>query len=421
MRTLIITATILVPVAASAGGYLVPSMSPRDLGLSQSAVANEEGAEAVALNTAALAGQEGLDIGLSAGLLSNRTDWSAPAGSESMSQANYPPGVAISYGQRLAHDQAWGIGVGFGTPAGGSIAWPDGWAGREAIQSVKQQVFAFGAGAAFQLLPNVKFGASYVRFQATEEIHQSINFMDHFASAALGLSGGGNSFGLAGQFTIPTMPLAFGVTYVHSANLDLTGHAHFTDVPAGFQDQLHDQAVSHNVLIPDVLTIGAAYEAMPNLTIMAGYEFEHWSDYETDTFVGADPIMEADGTSTHFTVVVPRNYNNAHVLRLGGEYKNVPFLPELTARAGIQRSISEQPAETLSPSLTDASSWGLAIGAGFNVMSNLRVDVGYQHVFFDEVTASGPEAFPGSYNTAVDLLSLGINWRTDLGLSGSHQ
>src|SRR5262245_30876158 len=175
MRTLIITATILVPVAASAGGYLVPSMSPRDLGLSQTAVANEEGAEAVALNTAALAGQEGLDIGVALGFLSNRTEWSDPSlGAESQSQANTPPGLAVSYGQKLANNRAWGIGIGFGTPAGGSIAWPDGWAGRYAIQSVKQQVFATGLGGAFQLMPSVKFGASVVYFRATEEIHQAL-------------------------------------------------------------------------------------------------------------------------------------------------------------------------------------------------------------------------------------------------------
>src|SRR5436190_8748796 len=98
MRTPIIITTfaVLVPTAASAGGYLVPSMSPRDLGLTQAAVADEEGPAALSLNTAALAGGEGLTIGLSAGVLSNRTDWSEPAlGSASQSQTNFPPSIGI--------------------------------------------------------------------------------------------------------------------------------------------------------------------------------------------------------------------------------------------------------------------------------------------------------------------------------------
>jgi long-subunit fatty acid transport protein len=332
-----------------------------------------------------------------------------------MGQVNTPPGIAISYGRKLDNNQAFAIGIGFGTPAGGSIAWPTGWAGQQYIQSVKQQVFAVAAGAAFQLLPTVKFGVSYVRFQANEEIHQSLQFLDHFADAGLGLAGGGNTFGLAAQLKVPTMPLSFGVTYSHSADINLSGHAHFTGVPAQYQDMIHDQAITETLLIPDVITVGAAFEVMPNLKIMAGYEFEHWSDYKSDTFVGADVITGSDGMPTHFTTSVARNYNNAHVIRLAGEWKKLPFLPALTGRAGVQRSISDQPTDTLSPSLTDASSWGVAVGGGFAINPNLHIDAGYEHVFFDSVTSSGPETFPGTYKTAVDLLSVGVNWRTDLG------
>jgi long-chain fatty acid transport protein len=408
MRTLIITCTILVPTAASAGGYLIPSMSPRDLGLTQAAVADEEGPAALSLNTAALAGPEGVTIGLSAGLLSNRTDWSDTSRSASQSQTNFPPSIGISYGGKLAHDQAWAIGVGFGTPAGGSLKWPDGWAGREYIESVKQQVFAVGAGAAFQLLPSVKFGISYVRFQATEEIHQSLNFLDHFGEAQLGLAGGGDSFGVATEFQVAPLPLHIGITYSHAVNLDLTGHIHFSSVPAAFVAQLHDQGISETVLIPDVLTVGGAYEVAPNLTVMGSYEFEHWSDYQSDTFIGADVMTGANGEPTQFRTSVTRNYNNAHVIRLAGEWKQLPVMPRLTARLGLQRSISDQPTDTLSPSLTDASSWGVAVGAGYVLNAHMRVDLGYQHVFFDEVTASGADALPGSYRTAVDLLSIGI-------------
>ena len=51
-------------------------------------------------------------------------------------------------------------------------------------------------------------------------------------------------------------------------------------------------------------------------------------------------------------------------------------------------------------------------------MSALRVDLGWQHAFFDDVTASGTEALPGTYKTQVDLFSLGVNWRMDV--LGSH-
>src|SRR6185503_12412021 len=290
-------------------------------------------------------------------VLNNRTDWSDPTlGSASQSQTNTPVGVAISYGAKLEGGMAWGIGAGFGTPAGGSLDWPRNWPGQFSIQSVKQQVFAFGGGVAFQLVPGLRFGATFVRFQATEELHQKLNFFNgQIADAGLAMSGGANSFGVA-------------------AEIKLEGDVHFTDVPMAFQSLLHDQGVTEKLVIPNVLTIGAAYEVKPGFKLMANYEFERWSIYKSDEFIGS---------SGDFSVTVRRDYNNAHVVRAAGEYAKLSFMPELTLRAGVLRSISDQPTETISPSLTDASSWAVSVGAGYNVSRNMRIDVGYQHAFFD--------------------------------------
>jgi long-subunit fatty acid transport protein len=405
MRTLIITATILVPTAASAGGYLVPSMNPRDLALGGTAVADETGPEATFLNTADLSAQQGLGVGVAGAFANNRTDWSDPMlGSASLSQNSTPPAVAVSYGEKLPFDQAWGVGIGFGAPGGGTLVWPDNWAGQETVRSVKTQVFGIGAGAAFQLLPYFRFGLNYVRYQATEEIHQAVNYLDHIGDAGLGLSGGGNSIGVATEIVPPQVPLKIGITYQHSSTIGLTGHAHFSDVPPAFQPAIHDQPISEDFLMPDVVQAGAAYEVMPGLTIMASYQFEHWSDYKSDHFVG-------DGG---FDANVPRNYKNAHQGGVAGEWRHMPFLRQLTARIGVIRNISDQPTDTIAPSLTDASRWGLSIGAGYDIMPKLRVDVGFQHVLFDSVTADGMDNLHGTYKTSVDFVSVGLNWRMDL-------
>jgi long-chain fatty acid transport protein len=414
MRTSILMATILVPATASAGGYLVPNLNPRDLALGGSAVADEAGAGAVFSNTAALAGPDGLDIDIAGAFTRNSTDWEeasfGPQGKASLSENATPPAAAVSIGGRLPQDQAWGIGLGFGVPAGGTLEWPKGWAGQESIQSVKQQVFGIAAGAAFQLLPSLKFGVHYIRYEATEEIHQALNYIDHFGDAGLALAGGANSFGVAAEIHVPRVPLSVGVTYEHQATLGLSGHIHFTTVPPGFQAQLHDQTLTEDVLIPDVVRAGVAYEVMPNLKVMGSYAFENWSDYKADVFVGGDGFM----------ATVARNYKNAHVIGVAGEWSKLT--PQLTARAGIVRSISDQPAATVSPSLTDASKWGLSAGIGFDITPALRADAGVQAMLYDKVTASGMtdtgvQPFPGSYSTTVIFASLGVNWRTDLGLS----
>ncbi|HEY6176516.1 MAG TPA: hypothetical protein VIX73_18800 [Kofleriaceae bacterium] len=417
MRKLIIAATILAPATALAGGYLIPSMDPRDLALGGSSVADAQGAGAVSLNTAALAGPEGLDVGGALGAINNSTDWKNGSDKASQSQVGTPPSVAASYGMKLPKDQALGFGVGFGVPGGGAIKWPDGWAGQETFQSVNQQIFGISAGVGFQALPGLKFGVSYVRFQATEEIHQKLNYLDHLGDAGIATAGGGNTFGIATELRVPNVPLSVGVTYLHTASLDLTGHVHFTDVPPSFQTLLHDQGVTRTLLIPDVVFVGAAYEVIPNLKLMAAFSWEHWSDYKADTFTGTDRIMNADGTTSQFSASVPRNDSDATVYRIAAEYAHLGAR-ELTVRGAVLRSISGQNTATLSPSLTDANSWAISVGAGYAISHNLSVAAGLQVAIFDEITADVmPDTFQGTYNTHVFLGSVGVNWRTDLGLN----
>ena len=405
MRKLILATSLLAPAAAHAGGYLIPNENARTLGLSQADLADPTGAETVFLNPAGLAGQIGLDLSGSIEWLDNRTDWSDPnLGSASLlSHFNSPPALAASFGDVLPNDMLWGVGVGFNVPAGGSLNWPNGWPGQEFIQSVDQKVYGFTIGAGFQPVSWINIGAGYVHYQTTEELHQAINFVDHFGSAGVAMAGGSDTFILSAQSDVPTIPLHLAFSFLYKATTDLDGNAHFTDVPPAFTTTLQDQSVKEHFVMPSVLSAGASYEVYPDLTVMFTFNNEFWSIYHSDTFIG----------STGFTVTVPRNYNDAQVYRLAGEWAHVPFLPQLTLRLGALRSISSQPTDTIAPSLTDGDSWAFSVGAGFDILPTLRVDLGYQHAIFDSVTSTGMDAFPGTYKTNVDLLSLGINWRFD--------
>ena len=396
MRNMIIVATTLVPTAALAGGYALPNESARDLALSQSAIADQDGPEALFLNPSALAGPVGFAVSGSLELLDNRTDYSDPnLGPASTQQANFPTTTAVSYGDKLSNGMGWGVGLGLTVPFGGALKWPTNWAGEQFIQTVKQEVFELGFGAAIQPLSFLRIGATYLRYQSTEEFTQGIDFLDHFGPADLGLCGGENLFGVAAHVDIPEIPLSIAANYRHSATIDLSRNAHFEDVPAAFVPMIHDQKVTAEQALPNAFDVGAAYAVIPNLKVMFDYTFERWSVYHQDSFIGADG----------FTVTVPRNYNNAHVFRLGAEWRSVSFMPALTLRVGGLASRSNQPTDTVSPTLTDGNSWAFSVGGGLDVLKNLRLDIAWQHAFFDSVTATGPETLPGTYKTQVDLIS----------------
>ena len=402
----LIAALLLAPAAALAGAYAIPNPNARDLGLSQANVAAQNGPEAAHSNPAALAGMEGLALSASGHMIYNITSWSDPAlGSSTLRpKANFPPELAASYGHKLPNGMGYGFGLAFLVPGGGSLLWPTNWPGAARIQEVDQKVWLTELSGAFQPHPLVKLGASFLYYRVQETLSQQIYFAGPQALASLGMSGGAATFGLSGEFRAPRdIPLTLGIAYRHQAPMTLEGHAHFDGVPTSFASLLQDQAASEKLTVPNDFYVGAAYEVIPNLTLMGSWNLERWVVYRSDTFVGDKGLV----------IDVPRNYHNAWVYRFGAEYAKPRFLPALTLRAGILRSISDQPKDTVSPSLTDGNSWALSVGAGYEFIPRLRVDLAYQFAWFDTVTAAGPDAFPGSYDTHVHLLSLGVTYRFD--------
>jgi hypothetical protein len=396
---------LLAPAAAFAGAYAIPNENARSLALSQADVAAQIGPEAAYQNASALAGQQGLAVSASLEMLYNRTSWSDPAlGSASLRpKANFPPALAVGWGSKLPNGMPYGAGIAFLVPGGGSLFWPTGWAGSSRIQTVNQRVYLTQFSGGIQPLPFLKLGASLLWYRLVEELTQQIQFID--TTARLGLAGNAVTFGLSGEARVPQVPLTFGIDYRHQAPVNISGAAHFEGVPPTFATPpLVDQNVTEAVTVPNQLFLGAAYDVQPNLKVMGTFTLERWIAYRSDTYIGDKGLF----------ITVPRNSSNAEVYRIGAEWTKVPFLTALTLRLGGLRSIGTQPTSTISPTLTDANSWAVSVGAGYELLSGLRVDLGYQFAFFDTVTATGVEAFAGTYDTKVHLLSAGVTWRPKL-------
>jgi len=402
MRSLL-AVTLLWPALALAGGWSTPNPDARAMGMAQAGVANQTGPEAVSMNLAGLAGQQGFALTGSLQVIDNQTSWSDPGmgSATTLSHPAFPPLLAASYGGTLSNGMAWGAGVGFNALGGGSLYWPDGWPGMFTVETVNQQVVMFRAGGAIQPLTWLKVGAAFSYYRATEELTQAMSFAGQVAQAEVGVAGGAPSYALSLEVAVPGVPLKFGADYRGQGDLTLKGDAHFSNVPPPFQTQLQDQGASTKVIVPPELNLGLSWQATKHLEVLVGFTLEGWHVYKEDAFIG----------DKGFAVTVPRNYNDAYDYRLGVEYAGDPALKGFSLRAGVFRSVSEQPTDTISPSLSDASSWNGCLGAGYNVNKGLRIDASYQYAKFDEVTSSGNEALPGTYKTSANLFSLGVSWR----------
>jgi long-chain fatty acid transport protein len=401
---LLLASVLLWPSAALAAGYSLPTQNPRDLALAQAAVAAQEGPAAVLANLAALAGPQGLAVFGAGQLIDNRTRWTDPTlgSSRTKDHPAWPPSLALSYGGMLPGERPYGVGLGLLLMGGGSMFWPEGWAGATRIAYVDQRSFQARGGGAVEVAKGLRLGAAAVFYRMTEELVQDVNYLSSVGRAQVGLAGNAWAYALSAQLDAPFAPVSLGVDYRHKGNMTLKGKAHFTGVPPAYQPSLQDQGARQDTTVPNELYLGLAWRVTPRLAVMGAWSLERWVVYGEDRFVG----------DKGFTVTVPRDYRNGWVWRAGAEYQAPAWAPALALRAGIQRSISDQPSATLSPTLSDASSWGFCLGAGYQLTPGLRADLGYMLAILDRVTASGLEAFPGSYTTTAHFLSVGVTWRS---------
>ena len=400
---------MLLPALALANGYDIPNTSPRDLAMSASLTADQRDAGAAYANPAALSKVEGLSVNASLTYLDLRTKWTGPdtgplAGQSASTKYNPVPPVSLfaAYGFKLL-DRNAGVGFGMNVPGGGVVAYSDDWAGRGRIITVDRKIYGFYLTGGYEVLPQLRLGGGLVYYYGTEYLRQGIQPSDS-AFGKVSAKGGALSFDLAADYKLPNIPLSFGIDYKYKATMKLSGNGQFV-VPGGFlgaEPTPVDQGVTHHLTYPAVLNVGAAYRVLEPWLVTATFTYNWYSVYGSDIFEGDK------GTS----IRVDRNYGNGYVLRFGTEYD---LTPKIALRAGFMRDVSGLNTDTYSPTLPDASSWCVSLGGAWQFGKDLSVQAALFRAFFDKVTSTGAETFPGSFQTGVWMASAGVVWRTDLG------
>lgn len=410
MKKIVLLAALLLPAVALANGYDVPNVAPRDLALAGSAVAAQNDAGATYAMPAGLARLPGLNLSLNASMLVLDTEWTAPAGSglaPSPASTRFSPvppvGIYASYGFTLGGSPA-GVGVGLNTPGGGNVNWDEQWAGRGRIITVDRKIYGLYLSGGYQLIPQLRLGAGAIYYYGTEYLKQGIQpFPDAYGE--LSTKGGGFAFGLSAEVTpVLSVPLTVAADFKYKGTMKLEGDGHF-QVPPALATSVQDQGLTHELIYPSVLNLAASWRVASPVLVTAGFTYTFYEVYVADSFVG-DKGM---------TITVPRNYGNGQTYRLGVEYA---ASDQLALRAGLLRDHSGLDTATYSPTLPDANSWAGSLGAGYAFSPNITVNGAFFYALMDKVTATGTEAFPGSYQTNAWILSAGLTYRRDLAGGG---
>jgi len=425
---------------ALAEGFRIQEYSARDLGLANSGnAALAADASTVFSNPAGLPQLDGRQINLGVhGILGSgefTNDGSVDAlgnplsggsGGDLFSNAAVPNAY---YAQPIGDGRFW-FGLGVTAPFGLTTDYDENWVGR--YQTLESELTAIDINPSLGFVVTdwlslgVGVSAQYVDVKLTNALDfgtvclsqiepaapgtcNAIGALPQQADGQVALEGDDWTLGynLGAMFTL-TDATRIGVAYRSSIDHEIEGDADF-DVPAAMVGLLDpaftDSAATAPLNLPARLSVSLNHRATERLTITADASWSQWERF--------DGIVVDFDNPAQPNSVESLNYNNTMRYSVGAEYA---VDPAWTVRGGFAIEETPTASETRSPRVPDADRTVAAIGASWSPREDVTVDVGYQHIFFDEAkiseTGSGGDTLIGVYDdNAADLLAIGVNWR----------
>ena len=174
--------------------------------------------------------------------------------------------------------------------------------------------------------------------------------------------------------------------------------------------------IKSKVTLPDMVTLGLRQRINPDFTFLAGFEWTHWSRFNSFPVCFKSPAPFAGLCPP--ALALNFRYSDGWYASIGGEYK---FNPDLTLRAGLAYEKSPITNAVRGTRLPDTNRVWATLGAGYQLSKKLSVDVSYAHIFAKNGSINiipGHPAFNGlpfqaSTRGHVDILSAALNYRWD--------
>lgn len=442
---------VLVASSLQAQGLSVHSQSGCALGRNSAGVAEPclDGS-AIFYNPAAIASQRGVASAGVAALYSTSTFHFDDTGESFESEQ----GTALA-------PHAWlvarltprvGAGIGFWAPYGLTTAWPLQFDGRfDGYDNMLRGIYLQPTLAGELIPERLAVGAGMAVVLASVEVRRrtdlsrtvipgtGFHFNDigvpdgtDFADARLEADDRTATFHVGLQFR-GSERWSIGLRYLHTAHLDLTGTAHFTQINTGFllpagnpfgvppgtpidevlapqfasDGALADQGLTTELTLPNQLVAGVQFLATPTTRLFFDYQWTGWSHFDRSVL-----RFQTAPADTLFL-----DYSNASTLRFAVEHA---LRDALALRGGILRNTAAAPAVTVNPLLPEAKRTSFAGGLGYRLAERVSADLGVEVLLQDERrgrvrprtnrTQTARELNEGRYSAHAVFVSLTLSY-----------
>jgi long-chain fatty acid transport protein len=303
------------------------------------------------------------------------------------------------------------IGVGAFAPYGLTTDWPVTSPGRFLAYKTSIASIYVQPTVAYQVSPGFQVGLGVDYVHSSAQVHRRVDASTlpatgtpltlgslgvpvgtDMADALFDVSGNGWGFHL-GMLIKANDRLSFGLRYLSKVQVNFTGTASFTQVPTGLVlppgnplglpggtpldavfapnfaagQVLGSQSASTSIKMPYQIVAGVAYKVMDNLTALLDWQHTEWSEF--DVLKLSLAVAPA--------VTEPENYGNTDAFRFGLDWQAMSWL---ALRGGALRHNGASPDESVTPVLPEGNRFEATLGAGIQLMKQLRLDLAYQYL-----------------------------------------
>ncbi len=306
----------------------------------------------------------------------------------------YVPHLFASY---QCNDRLW-LGLGFNSPFGLGVKYPDTWAGNINNIQANIQTVNFNPTAAVKITDYLSAGAGldimYFNFNEKRVLPLPL-----IGPQALSLDG--HSWGVGFNLGLQVKPcdyVSLGVSYRSQVKQQVNAASHFQPF-----NPLDADAKS-SIILPDTIFTGIMVRPIKKLSIEGGVVYTRWSLFRNLDLKFANALG---------TLSESKDWRDTWRGQLGVEYQVLPWLDLRGGYAVDQEPMPDKSADYLVPTTNLRHNFSIGTGVRWE---NMTVDLAYYLVYMPSRTVNNSQAIgvlPSTYEGRIShaiVLSLGYKF-----------
>lgn len=382
-------------VSAHAGGFQIPEMGVKAMGMGNAFTAVANDPSALWFNPAGIAFQEGTALTVGGDVIFPKVDFTANASNPfAPSTASMSRDASLVPHAYLEHtDDKLGIsyGIGINAPFGLEVKWPTTAVFAGASQYGRLQAVNINPNIAYKFTPNlsVAVGVDYVDMYNVD-----------FNGTALVQNFKGDGWGANIAALYHTDMFNIGISYRTSVQIKAKGTSTAAAAPT-------IPLANHiTVTMPDLLNIGVAFHPQADWTVTAEADWVNWKKFNQLAFTYSPTIVLGS------SLTVPENWKSTWAYRMGAEWR---FAPTMRVRAGYTYDPTPINDPYFTPLIPGNDRQAVHLGYGIDVSKQATIDLAYVYVWLkdrNQTQSTGTNIVRnGTYKTTINLIGASLTYR----------